>query len=223
MLSACSAVNLDMSKVIRIVVGDIGTNCYLLHSDQDIAVIDPGFDALKILNQAKNLQGTIKHIINTHGHIDHIGANKSIKDATNAKIYVHKDDADLLTHPAKNLSLLIGEFITSPAADVILSENDIIKVGQVELKVIHTPGHTEGGICLLSDKLAFTGDTLFLDSIGRTDFPNSNEKQIFASLKRLQSILSEDMIIYPGHGEWGNFAEIKRINPFLRYADDYIE
>ncbi|MEO0077313.1 MAG: MBL fold metallo-hydrolase [candidate division WOR-3 bacterium] len=208
-----------MSKVIRIVVGDIATNCYLLHSDQEIAVIDPGFEGLKILNKARTLDGKITHIINTHGHIDHIGANKTIKEATDAKIYVHKDDAELLIHPAKNLSLLVGEFVQSPPADVVVDDNDIIKVGQVELKVIHTPGHTKGGICLLADKFAFTGDTLFFDSIGRTDFPDADEQTMFESLKKLVHLLSDDMVIYPGHGEWGSFAEIKRVNPFLTFTE----
>lgn len=208
-----------MGKVIRIVVGDIATNCYLLHSDQEIAVIDPGFEGLKILNKARTLDGKITHIINTHGHIDHIGANKTIKEATDAKIYVHKDDAELLIHPAKNLSLLVGEFVQSPPADVVVDDNDIIKVGQVELKVIHTPGHTKGGICLLADKFAFTGDTLFFDSIGRTDFPDADEQTMFESLKKLVHLLSDDMVIYPGHGEWGSFAEIKRVNPFLTFTE----
>ncbi|MEO0083993.1 MAG: MBL fold metallo-hydrolase [candidate division WOR-3 bacterium] len=208
-----------MGKVIRIVVGDIATNCYLLHSDQEIAVIDPGFEGLKILNKARTLDGKITHIINTHGHIDHIGANKTIKEATDAKIYVHKDDAELLIHPAKNLSLLVGEFVQSPPADVVVDDNDIIKVGQVELKVIHTPGHTKGGICLLADKFAFTGDTLFFDSIGRTDFPDADEQTMFESLKKLVHLLSDDMVVYPGHGEWGSFAEIKRVNPFLTFTE----
>ncbi len=209
-----------MSEVIRIVVGEIATNCYLVHSNDEIAVIDPGFEGTKILDKAKTLEGKITHIINTHGHIDHIGANKLIKEMTNAKIYIHKDDAELLIHPAKNLSLLVGEFIQSPAADVILNENDIVKVGSVELKVIHTPGHTQGGICLIGDKFAFTGDTLFFDSIGRTDFPDADEKKMFESLKRLKSLLSDEMVIYPGHGDWGSFSEIKRVNPFLTFSDE---
>jgi glyoxylase-like metal-dependent hydrolase (beta-lactamase superfamily II) len=209
-----------MSKVVRIIVGDIATNCYLLQSEEEIAVIDPGFEGTKILSQAKNLIGTITHIINTHGHVDHIGENRIIKEATNAKIYVHKDDAELLIHPSKNLSLMAGVFIQSPPADVIVNENDIIKVGQTELKVIHTPGHTKGGICLVTDKFAFTGDTLFFDSIGRTDFPDSDEKKMFESLKKLSHILTDDMVIYPGHGEWGNFAEIKRVNPFLSVSEN---
>ncbi len=210
-----------MSKVIRIVVGEIATNCYLLHSSDEIAVIDPGFDGMKILERASSLDGKITHIINTHGHIDHIGANKIIKDASNAKIYIHKDDVELLTHASKNLSLLIGQFIQSPSADVILNDGDIIKVGQVEMKVMHTPGHTKGGICLIAEKFAFTGDTLFYDSIGRTDFPDADEKQMFESLRKLQSVLTDEMIVYPGHGEWGNFSEIKRVNPFLSMASEY--
>jgi glyoxylase-like metal-dependent hydrolase (beta-lactamase superfamily II) len=208
-----------MDKVIRIVVGDIGTNCYLLVSGEEIGVIDPGFESEKILAQAENLPGKITHIINTHGHIDHISANQQIQQATGAKIYIHKDDADMLRHPAKNLSLLMGNIVQSPKANMLLDEGDIIKIGQVNLKVICTPGHTKGGICLISEKYAFTGDTLFLDSIGRTDFPGADEEQMYTSLKKLKHILTDDMIIYPGHGEWGVFSEIKRINPFLNIND----
>lgn len=204
-----------MSKVIQISVGDMMTNCYLLQSADEIAVIDPGFEGTKIINTAATLSGTIKYIINTHGHVDHIGANKTIKELTGAKIYIHKDDAELLIHPSKNLSLLLGEFVSSPPADIMVEEGDIIKVGDVELKVYHTPGHTKGGICLIGDKIAFTGDTLFFDSIGRTDFPDASEEKMIESLKRLQLLISDDTIVYPGHGDWGKFSEIKRVNPFL--------
>lgn len=208
-----------MSRVIRIVVGDIATNCYLLHSAEEIAVIDPGFDSEKILTHAKQLPGQITHIINTHGHIDHISANQQIQETTKANIYIHKDDADMLRHPAQNLSLLMGNVIQSPKANRLLSEGDVITVGQVELQVIHTPGHTKGSICLISNKFAFTGDTLFFDSIGRTDFPGANETQMYASLEKLKNILTDDLVIYPGHGEWGSFSEIKRVNPFLQFTD----
>ncbi len=204
-----------MSKIIQITVGDMMTNCYLLQSADEIAVIDPGFEGTKIINTAATLSGTIKYIINTHGHVDHIGANKTIKELTGAKIYIHKDDAELLIHPSKNLSLLLGEFVSSPPADIMVEEGDIIKVGDVELIVYHTPGHTKGGICLIGDKIAFTGDTLFFDSIGRTDFPDASEEKMIESLKRLQLLISDDTIVYPGHGDWGKFSEIKRVNPFL--------
>jgi glyoxylase-like metal-dependent hydrolase (beta-lactamase superfamily II) len=210
-----------MSQIVRVVVGEIMTNCYLLSSQNEIAVIDPGFEGLKILDAARKLNGQITHIINTHGHVDHIGANRMIKEVTQAKIYIHKDDQELLIHPSKNLSLLMGEYISSPEADVLLDEGDLIKVGSVELKVIHTPGHTPGSICLTSEKFSFTGDTLFVDSIGRTDFPLSCEKKIFESLKKLTTILTDEQIIYPGHGEWAVFREVKKQNPFLQIINNY--
>ncbi|MEO0072531.1 MAG: MBL fold metallo-hydrolase [candidate division WOR-3 bacterium] len=204
-----------MSEVIRVVVGEMMTNAYILVSGPEIAIIDPGFEAMKILRTAQRFSAQIKHIINTHGHMDHIGANRQIKEATGALIYIHQDDAELLTHPSKNLSLLVGDFISSPPADVLLNDGDTIKVGNTELKVIHTPGHTPGSICLVADKFCFTGDTLFYDSIGRTDFPHSSEQKIFESLKKLSKILADELIIYPGHGEWGLMREIKLHNPFL--------
>ncbi|MDW7988307.1 MAG: MBL fold metallo-hydrolase, partial [candidate division WOR-3 bacterium] len=183
------------------------------------AIIDPGFEALKILTTAQKLAGKITHIINTHGHMDHIGANRQLKAESGAMVYIHKDDAELLTHPSKNLSLLIGDFVSSPPADVLLDDGDTIKIGNLELKVLHTPGHTPGSICLIGDKFCFTGDTLFYDSIGRTDFPGSSEELMFKSLKKLSTVLTDELIVYPGHGEWGIFRDIKLQNPFLRCLD----
>jgi len=208
-----------LSKVIRIVVGEMATNCYLLHSAQEIAIVDPGFEPERIYNQLKELNGKTKYIINTHGHIDHISANARLKELTRAEILVHHRDAELLTQPAKNLALFLGGVVDLVKPDRLLHNGDIIEVGEERLEVVHTPGHTPGSICLLAKEFAFTGDTIFIDSIGRTDFPLGSERDILGSLRHLKEILPDTIMIYPGHGEPGSFSDAKELNPFLHFED----
>ena len=199
----------------RLVVGPLATNCYVLKSGAELAVIDPGGDAELILEKVRELGGTVKYVIDTHGHIDHIAANREVVEATGAELLIHELDAKLLALPDRNLSSLMGTKLTSPAPSRLLKEGDKVVVGEEEMTVLHTPGHTPGGICLLSSEYAFTGDTLFLDSIGRTDFPGGSDERMQESLNKLQKVLRKDTVIYPGHGEPGRFGRALLINPFL--------
>jgi hydroxyacylglutathione hydrolase len=205
-----------MAETIRrLVVGPLGTNCYVVKSGEELAVIDPGGDGETIIAETRKMGGTVKYVIDTHGHIDHIAANREVLEATGAKLVIHELDAGLLAHPDGNLSSLMGMRLTSPKPDLLLKEGDKVLVGEDEMTVLHTPGHTPGGICLLAAGYAFTGDTLFVDSIGRVDFPGGSEEQIMASLARLQAVLRKDTEIYPGHGEPGTFGRALLVNPFL--------
>jgi hydroxyacylglutathione hydrolase len=208
-----------VSNIVRLIVGEMGTNCYFLESNNEIAIIDPGFEPERIYNKVKVLKGKTKYIINTHGHIDHTGANVKLKEYTGAKILVHHRDAELLTQPSKNLAFFLGEPVATCQADVLLHEGEVVEVGEEKLKVVHTPGHTKGSMCLVTNEFAFTGDTLFIDSIGRTDFPDGSERDILGSLRRLKEILTDKMAIYPGHGEPGTFGDAKELNPFLHFDD----
>ena len=199
----------------RLVVGPLATNCYILKSGVELAVIDPGGDAEMILAKAKELGGTVKYVIDTHGHIDHIAANREVIEATGAQLLIHELDARLLAHPDGNLSSLMGMRLTSPAPSRLLKEGDKVVVGEDEMTVLRTPGHTPGGICMLASGYAFTGDTLFVDSIGRTDFPGGSDEQMQESLNKLQTVLRKDTMLYPGHGEPGTFARALLVNPFL--------
>jgi hydroxyacylglutathione hydrolase len=199
----------------RLVVGPLATNCYILKSGAELAVVDPGGDAELILAKAKELGGTVKYVIDTHGHIDHIAANREVIEATGAELLIHELDAKLLALPDWNLSSLMGVKLTSPAPNRLLKEGDNVVVGEDELTVLHTPGHTPGGICLLASEYAFTGDTLFVDSIGRTDFAGGSDEQMQASLNKLQMVLRKDTALYPGHGEPGRFGRALLVNPFL--------
>jgi len=207
-------------KIKTLIVGPIETNCYLVYCSEtkEGAVIDPGDEAEKIINSIDNLGISIKYIINTHGHHDHIKANKQVKNVTGAEILIHASDASMLTDPSKNLSHYMGQNITNLAADRELSDGDLIKFGNITLKVLHTPGHTPGCISLLSttEKICFTGDTLFNGSVGRTDLPGGNYKTLINSLKEKLVRLSNEVKIYPGHGPSSSIGEEKAINPFLK-------
>jgi hydroxyacylglutathione hydrolase len=195
----------------RLVVGPLATNCYILKSGAELAVIDPGGDAELILEKVGELGGVVKYVIDTHGHVDHIAANREVVEATGAELLIHELDAKLLALPDRNLSSLMGMKLTSPA----LKEGDKVVVGEAEMTVLLTPGHTPGGICLLASEYAFTGDTLFVDSIGRTDFPGGSDEQMQESLNKLQMVLRKDTVLYPGHGEPGRFGRALLVNPFL--------
>jgi hydroxyacylglutathione hydrolase len=191
------------------------SGCYILKSGVELAVVDPGGDAEMILAKAKELGGTVKYVIDTHAHVDHIAANREVIEATGAQLLIHELDARLLAHPDGNLSSLMGMRLTSPAPNRLLKEGDQVVVGEDEMTVLHTPGHTPGGICLLASDYAFTGDTLFVDSIGRTDFPGGSDELMQASLNKLQTVLRKGTILYPGHGEPGRFGRALLVNPFL--------
>ncbi|MFQ6049864.1 MAG: MBL fold metallo-hydrolase [Candidatus Paceibacterales bacterium] len=172
-------------EIKHLVVGRLGTNCYLLISENELAIIDPGGGAEEILKEIKKTKAKPKYIINTHCHLDHIWANKRLKKETKAEI---------LTHEAEK-----GFF--NFKVDRFLKEGDKIEIGNSALRVIHTPGHTPGSICLIGEDFILTGDTLFKEGYGRTDLPGGSQKDLENSLEKLSNFLRPGIIIYPGHGE----------------------
>jgi hydroxyacylglutathione hydrolase len=200
----------------RLTVGPFGTNCYILgdESNREGMVIDPGDDVKGILTRAGELKLNIKQIVLTHGHIDHIGALKPLKEATGAEISMHPADAKSLANRA--LGVLFGLFYPpAPPPDRLLNEGDTIQVGEVKLKVLHTPGHTPGGISLAGDGVVFTGDTLFKESIGRTDLPGGNHSEIIRSIRHKLLTLPDETVVYPGHGPETTIGTEREGNPFL--------
>lgn len=184
----------------RLTVGELDVFCYLIGcpDTKEGIVIDPGGDEQKILAKIDKMGLKIKYIINTHGHPDHTCANKQIKEATGARTVMHELDAKFFqTKEGKELSLKMGYL---PAeADVLAHDKDILKVGNLELKLIHTPGHSPGSMCVYADGNLFTGDTLFVGAVGRTDLPGASLDQLINSLETKILPLPEDTVIWPGH------------------------
>ncbi|MFH1847637.1 MAG: MBL fold metallo-hydrolase, partial [Candidatus Omnitrophota bacterium] len=182
----------------KFVVGPLFTNSYVFGDEQtkEVVLIDPGADAKPIQGYLRSNGLKLIAVINTHGHGDHIGANGAFK----TDVLIHEDDKDLLVNPALNLSTSFGAGITSPAAARTLKDNDKIKVGKISLKVIHTPGHTRGGICLQNKDMLFAGDTLFFEGVGRTDLPGASWSDLLTSIKDKLFILPDECRVFPGHG-----------------------
>ncbi len=201
-----------------LMLSSMGVNCYIVGCEEtkEVAVIDPGASPRSILKALEEDDLKAVYIINTHGHTDHMGANRAIKDATGAKILIHEADSNMLVNAVANFSFLTGSSITSPPADQLLKDGDIIKIGNtVELEVIHTPGHSKGGICLKADNVIFVGDTLFNGSIGRTDFPGGSFKELIDNVHQRLFCYDDDVICYPGHGPSTTIGFEKKHNPFL--------
>jgi hydroxyacylglutathione hydrolase len=192
-------------------VGMLATNCYVASSEtgHEAIIVDPGMDyayeAEQIIRYIENNKLTVKLIVNTHGHSDHINGDLLMQKKFNVPIYIHALDVPFITNlePDDKPDL------------VLLKDGDLIQFGSEKLRVLHSPGHTPGCICLVGEKVIFTGDTLFASSIGRTDFPESTPSEMDASLRKLLG-LSDDLIVYSGHGEVSVLGVEKRVNPFLQ-------
>ena len=202
-------------------VGLLVANCYVVGCEktEEAVMIDPGFgstESKRIFERVSETGLEIKCVVNTHGHIDHTCGNGLVKEKMRAPILIHQEDEAMLTDSRINLSREMGMADwASPPADRLLAEGDTIKVGQTNLKVIHTPGHSRGSISLLGEDVVFSGDTLFAGSIGRTDFPGSSFEMIMHSIGSKLMRLPDRVKVYPGHGPSSTIGEEKRNNPFV--------
>ena len=187
--------------VQQIKLSKMAVFCYLIGDEQTrtCALIDPAFETGRILSEAQSNGFRVTHIINTHCHADHIAGNADLKAATHAKICIHEDDAGRLGAMANSAMARVFGGRGSPKADVRLKDGDIIAIGSTRLKAIHTPGHTPGGICLYQEGHLFTGDTLFVGAVGRTDLPGGSSKKLIASIRERIYTLPGATIIWPGH------------------------
>ena len=192
-------------------------NCYILGCEETSAaiVIDPGDDTDKILTVLAEAKLKVKYIINTHGHFDHVGGNRKLKEATAAEILIHADDAPMLNHLQEDAAAFGLSSDNSPAPDRLLKDGDNVSCGSITLEVLHTPGHSPGGISLFTQGSVFVGDTLFAGSIGRTDLPGGNFDILKSSIHNKLFVLPDDVIVYPGHMGTTTIGQEKRYNPFV--------
>nr|MBF0221710.1 MBL fold metallo-hydrolase [Desulfobulbaceae bacterium] len=206
--------------VRQLVVGSMSVCCYLAvcEKTKKAVIIDPGGDESRILKAVKDEGATVEYIINTHGHPDHDCGNAKLKEATGALIIIHKDDADFFAKSeVKKYFSMLG-LPASPPPDKKVTDGESLSFGEETLTVIHTPGHTPGGICLYGKPHLFTGDSLFVGGVGRTDFPGGDTKTLMNSIRKKLLTLPGDTIVWPGHGYGGDSSTISTeaaTNPFL--------
>ncbi len=196
-----------------ITVGPLEVNCYILGCSRTLeaVIIDPGAEDGRIKERLSGNNLSAKFIINTHGHADHIGANGRF----DLPIMIHKSDVPFLSDPVKNFSMMLGMPISSPPASRALGDGEKLYVGDLLLEVIHTPGHTPGSVSIRCDDLVFTGDALFNEGMGRTDFPYSSEEDLLRSIREKLLVLPDSTKVYPGHGAATTIGYEREHNPFI--------
>ncbi len=204
----------------QFVVGSMAVCSYIVGCEETkkAAIVDPGGDEELLLAEIEKLGLTVEYIIATHGHPDHVCGNRKLQEATGAKIIMHTADVDFFEKPeVKEYFSMLG-LEASPPVDIIVNAGDDIHIGNVALKVIHTPGHTPGGICLYCAPNIITGDTLFVGGLGRTDFPGGSHEDLLESIRTHLLTLPAETVVWPGHGYGGSQSTIGNeaaSNPFL--------
>jgi glyoxylase-like metal-dependent hydrolase (beta-lactamase superfamily II) len=207
-------------QIQQLTVGTMGVCCYIVSCEKTnkAAVIDPGGDEDRILDACRKNKLQVEYIIATHGHPDHVCGNGPIQVATGAKIVMHKDDAEFFSQAeVKSYFSMLG-LTQSPPADILVEDGDTIIFGNEVLQVLHTPGHTPGGICLYNAPNCFTGDTLFVGGVGRTDFPGGSMDELSRSIREKLLTLPPETIVWPGHGYGGSkstIGEEAKSNPYF--------
>ena len=209
-------------QVEQMKVGYMDVFCYIVSCSEtnEALVIDPAGNEERVVERIKNKGLELKYVVSTHGHADHTCGNKRILDLTDAKLIMHEEDDKIFNNPQGQMMARQMGFALSPHAELFVKDHDMITVGKVALEVIHTPGHSPGGICLYGDKNLFTGDTLFVGAIGRTDLPGASFDQFMRSIKERLMSLPDETIVWPGH-DYGDRPSStigieKRTNPWLR-------
>lgn len=208
-------------KIDRLILGDFQTNCYVVRTDEsarECLVIDTGLDSRDMIAFLTQHGLTPKAVVLTHGHVDHIAGLAAMRSRfPELRVYIHRLDGPMLTDSQANLSeMAMLPFETAPA-EVLLEDGDTVEEAGIVLKVLHTPGHTPGGICLCAatEGVVFAGDTLFADGVGRTDFPGGDWDQLLDGIRTKLLVLPERTAVYPGHGMRTTIGREKASNPFL--------
>ena len=208
-------------KVIQMELGNFATNTYIVYDeDLNAVIIDPAAEAKKIISTMEKNNLKPKFVILTHGHPDHVGALYELKEKYNLKVYINEKDQEMLQTNSTYFGPMLGLDIRDVKGDFYLKDGQELSLGDLKFKIIETPGHTKGGVCILIENILFSGDTLFLGSMGRTDFPGGDEKEIFSSLKKLMQ-LPDETIVLPGHGPKTTIGYERKYNPYVRMANNY--
>jgi len=211
----------ETSKVIlcTLVVGALQTNCYLVGCERTRQgmIIDPGADPEKIMDAVNRLGVEVSQIVLTHSHFDHVLAVEPVRSMTGAVVAIHEREAEHLTHPPTLFRFLPPNISGGFAADRLLCDQDVLSVGDLKARVIHTPGHSPGGVSLYmaSEGVVFCGDSLFRDGMGRTDFPGSSCQALVSSIRVRLFALPDETIVYPGHGPHTTIGRERRYNPWV--------
>lgn len=202
-----------------LVVGQLGVNCFVLADGEtkEGVVVDPGDETEAILALVRNKGIRVKYILNTHGHFDHVGGNRRMVEATGATLMIHQGDEPYFSRASRSATMYGLKAEDSPAPAAYLTDGQTITFGSCELRVIHTPGHTPGGCCfhLPAEGKLISGDTLFADSIGRTDLPGGSQEQLVSSIRSKLLVLPAETRVYPGHGPETTIGYEKSHNPYL--------
>lgn len=202
-------------KIKSATFGGLQNNCYLI--TDEISGLSALVDCTEYSEKMKNFIGDAKleYILLTHGHFDHIGGVKEVKEAYGAKVVIGREDAEMLSSSRRSLAAFSFIHQENTTPDIIVDDGDVITLGSTKLKVLHTPGHTPGGVCYVGDGEIFSGDTLFFCSCGRTDFPGGSSRQIMESLKKIAA-LNGNLTVYPGHDRFSTLDFEREHNPYMK-------
>lgn len=191
-------------------------NSYLLIKRKESILIDPGFNGQAIIDYCNEQDLNVKHVILTHGHFDHIKSIEMLAKHFSFNIYISKEDKPFLTNNEYSYATAFGSKFNLPDLEVVeVNDGEVLRILDESFDILLTPGHTKGSICIKNERMVFSGDTLFYNSVGRTDLYSGNQSELFKSLEKITKKYSNDVNIYPGHGEHGKLKIIKEINPFI--------